>query len=76
MTDPRPCPVCGEPLQPEQQGAVTLDVCEAHGVWLDNGELDTITMSVTRRMGKLSKGRVRRALRYGRRGWFSTLFAE
>ncbi len=67
MSDIRACPVCGEPLTPEQEGAIQLDVCEEHGVWLDNGELDTLTMAATRRTGRRIKRRFRDTLRSQRR---------
>ena len=35
----RPCPICGQAMRPEPHGPVEVDVCPAHGVWLDNGEL-------------------------------------
>ena len=39
---PRACPVCGETMELVQQFDVVIDVCEAHGVWLDQGEQATI----------------------------------
>lgn len=74
MSDVRPCPVCGEAMQEQHHKVVKIDVCEAHGMWLDNGELDAITLSVTKRMGRRSKRRVGRAIQYGRHGWLATLF--
>jgi Zn-finger nucleic acid-binding protein len=40
--EPRCCPVCGEAMAFFQQFDIVMDVCEAHGVWLDQGELATL----------------------------------
>lgn len=39
---PKPCPVCGQTMALLRQFDVTLDVCDAHGIWLDQGELATL----------------------------------
>lgn len=37
------CPRCLEPLGQEELVGVTIDRCpEGHGIWLDEGELETI----------------------------------
>ena len=54
----RPCPICGQCMRLEAHGSVNVDVCPAHGLWLDNGELGAIlsrntttrTVSVRRRI--------------------------
>lgn len=38
----RPCPVCAEVMSVERLNGVSVDVCDAHGIWLDNGELERI----------------------------------
>jgi len=38
-----PCPVCKEIMILEHHGSVTIDVCAAHGIWLDQAELVRIT---------------------------------
>ncbi len=43
------CPACGEPLQERKAGGIGIDVCEAHGVWLDRGELEAIERSAQAR---------------------------
>ena len=40
--DPRSCPVCGETMTLFKQFDVVMDICESHGVWLDQGELATL----------------------------------
>ena len=40
--EPRSCPVCGESMMLFEQFDIVMDVCEAHGVWLDQGELATL----------------------------------
>lgn len=39
---PRRCPVCGEGMIFFKQFDIVMDVCESHGVWLDQGELATL----------------------------------
>ena len=41
-TDPRPCPVCGRTMELLKHFDVVMDVCDDHGVWLDQGELALI----------------------------------
>ena len=36
------CPHCGDAMTIERYHDVQIDRCEAHGVWLDAGELDAI----------------------------------
>lgn len=40
------CPVCQQPMQKQDvpQG-VEIDYCDAHGVWLDAGELEAIVQA-------------------------------
>lgn len=40
----RPCPVCREPMRLSEYAAsgIAIDECVAHGVWLDDGELERI----------------------------------
>ena len=38
----RPCPICGEKMDSEKTQGILVDVCEAHGVWLDKGELSNV----------------------------------
>lgn len=39
----RKCPVCSLPMSHELRQGVTVDVCSAHGMWLDQKELLLIT---------------------------------
>lgn len=42
-SQPIHCPVCQKPMVKFQAPAnVEIDACDAHGVWLDNHELDTL----------------------------------
>jgi Zn-finger nucleic acid-binding protein len=36
------CPICHAPMSRETFKGVPIDACEAHGIWLDSGELETI----------------------------------
>jgi Zn-finger nucleic acid-binding protein len=41
----RKCPSCGEPMLRRnflESSGVVVDVCAAHGIWLDQGELSTL----------------------------------
>ncbi len=37
-TGQRQCPICHRAMRVEMQGGIGVDVCPAHGLWLDNGE--------------------------------------
>lgn len=39
----RCCPVCGKCMEPRTLHRTEIDVCLEHGVWLDRGELETIS---------------------------------
>lgn len=58
----RACPVCGERMEVVAQGKVEIEVCEAHGVWLDKGELEAITESRARFERLNSRAARRRAV--------------
>lgn len=47
-----PCPLCRTPTHPHEYDGVNIDVCEAHGVWLDHGELVAITEVERRTLGE------------------------
>lgn len=77
----RRCPVCGEPMLQEHQRGVTIDVCEAHGIWLARGELEAITRSITTRQLRHRRDAVRSARRRGKMsgafwGWMSLLWDD
>lgn len=59
----RPCPICGATMIVERKEGVQIDVCEAHGIWLDKGELPQLVFRVT----GLSRIRQRQALDNARR---------
>jgi len=55
----RPCPVCGEKMELVERNKTEIEVCEAHGVWLDKGELEALA-AVSARSGRArghAKGR-------------------
>lgn len=39
----RNCPVCQKPMKHETRSGVEIDVCEEHGMWLDQSELLSLT---------------------------------
>ena len=42
----RKCPICGTRMVVEIQHGISLDVCQAHGVWLDRGELSDLASRI------------------------------
>lgn len=38
----RPCPICGVAMNVIDEHNIAVDICEQHGVWLDQGELTTL----------------------------------
>jgi Zn-finger nucleic acid-binding protein len=74
----RACPVCGATMRVALKRGIHMDVCEAHGIWLDHGELDQITMKLTRKLSRHAAKRVRGARREGALrgslfGWWALL---
>ena len=45
----RPCPICGEAMDTKKKRGVAIDVCEEHGVWLDQGEMSKIIERIRKR---------------------------
>ena len=75
----RLCPVCGMPLAPTTVKGITVDACEDHGIWLDNGELSSILARQRRSMSNSKRSAVSRARKDGKVsgalfGWMSLLF--
>ena len=73
MTD---CPKCGGPMTQESlPEGVTIDMCPAHGVWLDIGELELIrAMATTSGVPEASSGMRRVAENVGKRFADSAVF--
>jgi len=65
------CPVCDLPMRVEVVNHTNIDVCEEHGMWLDDGELDRIML---RRSAQGHGKRVRERAKMTRKarleGWF------
>ncbi|HUX02863.1 MAG: zf-TFIIB domain-containing protein [Phycisphaerae bacterium] len=40
--EPRPCPVCGQPMLVNTRLGVAFNVCPEHGTWLDRGKLQML----------------------------------
>ena len=62
----RPCPICGQVMHVEQNRGVSIDVCTAHGVWLDNGELQEITGRIARSYRRINDTAVKDARQKGK----------
>lgn len=70
----RKCPICGEVMQRRNYGAISgviVDVCKAHGVWFDEGELEAVLQWVRsgglRRAAERERMRLEEAARDARR---------
>lgn len=63
----RPCPICGQHMATEDLSGVPIDVCAAHGIWLDNCELEFILRRVATRRSRATQYAVSQALRDARR---------
>ena len=48
------CPICSTPLSQEVIHNVTVDVCNQHGLWLDQGEMLLISESERHKVGRFS----------------------
>lgn len=62
----RPCPICQKHMAVEFQHGVGIDVCEAHGIWLDRGELPGIAGQIRSGASIDRVDAVRRARREGK----------
>jgi len=76
--DQRACPVCDVPLVSTRVKGVTVDACEDHGIWLDNGELEEILSKQRRTMSLTKRNAIKRAKKDGKVsgalfGWLSLL---
>ena len=68
LSDPmryRKCPACGEMMLRKNfrdSSGVVVDVCSAHGIWFDRGELGTILQfATTGALANAERGIIRRA---------------
>ena len=51
------CPICSTDMQKKQvPPALVIDYCDAHGVWLDAGELETMLQSAEKDLPATSGG--------------------
>lgn len=68
------CPVCGAAMAVETVQLVKIDVCENHGMWLDQGELKLIQVRGFAKGSRQRQSRLKEAKRRGRlQGWLSGL---
>lgn len=66
----RACPECGKAMVAETVHATTVDICEEHGIWLDNGELEGIVMRLKNKSVRSRRRQVAKAKSTGRtQGW-------
>jgi Zn-finger nucleic acid-binding protein len=62
----RPCPICDNPMRVETCNGISLDVCPAHGVWLDNGELPALLAAARAKGGRPNLEALKRARQEGK----------
>jgi Zn-finger nucleic acid-binding protein len=64
------CPVCGEPMVVEQVLRTKVDVCEGHGLWLDEGELESIITRLRKNRALIKDAAAKSARKQGKiLGW-------
>lgn len=61
-----PCPVCAAPMELHQVHSSEVEVCPAHGLWLDQGELEAIISRLRQKDGFFSKSAVEEAKTSGK----------
>jgi Zn-finger nucleic acid-binding protein len=62
----RQCPICDSVMRVEAHGDIAIDVCPAHGIWLDNGELEQLLRVAAGRDGRINVEAIRRARQDGK----------
>jgi len=67
----RPCPICAHVMATRKEGAITVDVCEDHGIWLDKGELEAVRSAARDFQRRRDESSARAA---SRDSWADTLF--
>ena len=77
----RRCPICGNVMAVETNDGISIDVCAAHGVWLDNGELPRLLQAAkgevqAKVMSAISRARADGHISYGLLGVWSMLLPE
>lgn len=77
----RLCPICQKPMQVETLFRIAIDVCPAHGNWLDQGELEELlnaVKAVDPVVGQqaLEQARAEGRLQGGRWGWLRALLLD
>ncbi|MBN2712948.1 MAG: zf-TFIIB domain-containing protein [Planctomycetes bacterium] len=75
----RPCPICGAVMESNIVKGVNVDLCAEHGVWLDNGELESIVRKIKGYEKRRASSAAKKAKSEGKRdalalGWLSLLF--
>lgn len=77
----RQCPICQMPMQVETIFRIAIDVCPAHGKWLDQGDLEELLSLVKAvepavRQQALERARAEGRLQGGRWGWLRALLQD
>jgi Zn-finger nucleic acid-binding protein len=50
------CPICSKTMAQRESGGFTIDVCDEHGLWLDQKELYLINEAKRRKQGSFTLG--------------------
>jgi len=61
----RKCPICQLEMDTELRDGVKIDVCPAHGVWLDYGELEIICERIDFTRERIVQAKIRDACEKG-----------
>ncbi|HVX12472.1 MAG TPA: zf-TFIIB domain-containing protein [Pirellulales bacterium] len=43
----RTCPICRAAMQSRALHSIPVDICPDHGIWLDNGKLESLTENIS-----------------------------
>ena len=68
----RICPICQARMASEAQFGVMIDVCPAHGVWLDHGEIEVVVSVARQLRPEIGRSVIAQARREGK--WRGIIF--
>ena len=70
-----PCPVCGSAMRVDTLHGTQVDVCDEHGMWLDDGELEKMMLNKqVKGLHKRTQKRDDKERKARRRRWIEDAF--
>jgi len=74
----RACPICQNAMVTDSRFGMAIDVCPAHGTWLDHGEMEAMIAMTRRASPSVRRTALEQARREGKLhgallGWWSLL---